>query len=273
MSSSSLVVRDSTLADVPSIQAIYSHHVLHGTASFEIEPPTVDQMHERRAEVVSKGLPYIVAERGGVILGYGYATLYRARPAYRFTCEDSVYVHKDMARQGVGAKLLAEVISRCTAGGWRQMIAVIGDNNPASMAALLNPPKAASVDFPPVDFTAGITKAITTLGDMGVATAKDIYYLPGTPGWGPSYGGCPTARWVLRYPVIINTPKFGVHTNRFGFVVSWASNAAVAVEASTSLAELSWTALSNTTITNGSFYFGDPDWTNHSTRFYRIRSP
>ncbi len=134
MSSSSLVVRDSTPADVPSIQAIYSHHVLHGTASFEIEPPTVDQMQERRAEVVSKGLPYLVAERGGVILGYGYATLYRARPAYRFTCEDSVYVHKDMARQGVGAKLLAEVISRCTAGGWRQMIAVIGDNNPASMA-------------------------------------------------------------------------------------------------------------------------------------------
>ncbi len=104
-------------------------------------------------------------------------------------------------------------------------------------------------------------------------TQATIYYLPGTPGWGPSYGGCPTARWVLRYPVIINTPKFGVHTNRFGFVVSWASNAAVTVEASFSLAELSWTALSNTTITNGSFYFGDPDWTNHSTRFYRIRSP
>ena len=67
--------------------------------------------------------------------GYAYATLYRARPAYRFTCEDSVYVHEAMARRGVGGKLLAEVIRRCTAGGWRQMIAVIGDNNPASMAA------------------------------------------------------------------------------------------------------------------------------------------
>ncbi len=134
MPNSSLIIRDSTPADVPAIQAIYSHHVLHGTASFELDPPTVEQMQERRADVVSKGLPYLVAEREGVILGYAYATLYRPRPAYRFTCEDSVYVHKDMARQGVGAKLLAEVITRCTGGGWRQMIAVIGDNNPASMA-------------------------------------------------------------------------------------------------------------------------------------------
>ena len=104
-------------------------------------------------------------------------------------------------------------------------------------------------------------------------TQATVYYLPGTPGWGSSYGGCPTARWVLPYPIIINTPKFGVHTNRFGFVVSWASNVAVTVEASSSLADISWTPISNTTITNGSFYFNDSDWTNYPVRFYRIRSP
>ena len=134
MSTQEITLRDSVESDVPAIQAIYTYHVLNGTASFEIDPPTVDEMRGRRADVLSKGLPYIVAERGGVVVGYAYATLYRARPAYRFTCEDSVYVHEAMARQGVGGKLLADIIRRCTAGGWRQMIAVIGDNNPASMA-------------------------------------------------------------------------------------------------------------------------------------------
>ena len=134
MSSNEISLRDSVDADVPAIQSIYAYHVLNGTASFEIEPPTVEDMRGRRADVLSKGLPYIVAERGGVVVGYAYATLYRARPAYRFTCEDSVYVHEAVARQGVGGKLLAEIIRRCTAGGWRQMIAVIGDNNAASMA-------------------------------------------------------------------------------------------------------------------------------------------
>ena len=134
MPNNEILLRDSVESDVAAIQAIYAHHVLHGTASFETEPPTVDDMRGRRADVLSKGLPYIVAERGGVVLGYAYATLYRARPAYRFTCEDSVYVHEAAARQGVGGKLLKEVIRRCTVGGWRQMIAVIGDNNAASMA-------------------------------------------------------------------------------------------------------------------------------------------
>ena len=134
MSNNEITLRDSVEADVPAIQSIYAYHVLNGTASFEIEPPTVEDLRGRRADVLSKGLPYIVAERDGVVVGYAYATLYRARPAYRFTCEDSVYVHEAMARQGVGGMLLAEVIRRCTAGGWRQMIAVIGDNNAASMA-------------------------------------------------------------------------------------------------------------------------------------------
>ena len=134
MSNNEITLRDSVESDVPAIQAIYAYHVLNGTASFEIEPPSVEDMRGRRADVLSKGLPYIVAERDGAVVGYAYATLYRARPAYRFTCEDSVYVHEAMARQGVGGKLLAEIIRRCTAGGWRQMIAVIGDNNAASMA-------------------------------------------------------------------------------------------------------------------------------------------
>jgi len=132
--SDSLVIRDSTNIDVPHIQAIYHYHVLHGTASFEIEPPSVDQMRDRRDDVLAKGLPYLVAELDGDIVGYAYATLYRPRPAYRFTCEDSVYVKQGCHKKGIGSKLLAALVERCTEGGWRQMIAVIGDASVASIA-------------------------------------------------------------------------------------------------------------------------------------------
>lgn len=127
-------LRDSLLSDCQAIQSIYAHHVLHGTASFEIEPPSVEEITRRRAEIVEKGLPYIVAERDGVVLGYAYATMYRARPAYRFTVENSVYVRDGLTGEGIGSMLLVELIHRCTVAGFRQMIAVIGDSSAASVA-------------------------------------------------------------------------------------------------------------------------------------------
>lgn len=131
-----LTLRDSTPADVPAIQAIYAHHVLHGTASFELDPPTLADMHTRREAVLAQRLPYLVAERGGEIVGYAYATPYRPRPAYRYTVEDSVYVKPGIAGQGIGGQLLAALVERCTAGGWRQMLAIVGDSGNAASLAL-----------------------------------------------------------------------------------------------------------------------------------------
>ena len=123
-----LTVRDANDNDMPAVQAIYAHHVIHGTASFELEPPTLEQMRQRRADVSAHELPYLVAERDGEVVGYGYATLYRPRPAYRFTVEDSVYVREGMAGLGIGQALLSAVIQRCTGGGRRQMVAIIGNS-------------------------------------------------------------------------------------------------------------------------------------------------
>jgi phosphinothricin acetyltransferase len=123
-----LTLRDACEEDMPAIHAIYAHHVLHGTASFELEPPSLSDMLKRRADVLANGLPYVVAERGGEVVGYGYATLYRPRPAYRSTVEDSVYVREGMGGMGIGHALLSRVIERCVADGRRQMIAIIGNS-------------------------------------------------------------------------------------------------------------------------------------------------
>lgn len=123
-----LILRDASEADMPAVQAIYAHHVIHGTASFEVQAPTVEQMLRRQADVRANGLPYLVAERDGEVVGYGYATLYRPRPAYRFTVEDSVYVRDGMAGMGIGQALLALIIQRCVDGGQRQMVAIIGNS-------------------------------------------------------------------------------------------------------------------------------------------------
>jgi L-amino acid N-acyltransferase YncA len=129
------VVRNSREEDMPRIHAIYGFHVLHGLASFEEEPPSVDELNRRRADVLDRGLPYLVAEMGGVVLGYSYAAPYRSRPAYRFTVENSVYVDHDLRRRGVGYLLLCALITRCIERECRQMIAVIGDSeNMASIA-------------------------------------------------------------------------------------------------------------------------------------------
>lgn len=123
-----LLVRAATDADLVAVQAIYAHHVLHSTASFEEEPPGLGEIQERRRGVLAAGLPYLVAELGGRVVGYSYATVYRARSAYRFTIEDSVYVAADRARAGVGRALLAALLAGCEGGPWRQMVAVIGDS-------------------------------------------------------------------------------------------------------------------------------------------------
>jgi len=131
----SVTVRDAAEADLPAVQAIYAHHVLHGLASFEEEPPGVDEIAARRATVLRLGLPYLAAELEGEVVGYSYAGTYRPRPAYRFTVENSVYVRDGLAGRGVGKALLVELIARCEAGPWRQMLAVIGDrDNRASIA-------------------------------------------------------------------------------------------------------------------------------------------
>ena len=129
-------VRDAADADLPAIQFIYAHHVLHGLASFEEVPPGVDELRTRLATVRAAGLPYLVAEVDGAVAGYAYATLYRPRSAYRHTVEDSVYVAQGMAGRGIGAALLSALITRCEAGPWRQMMATIGqgDGNRGSIA-------------------------------------------------------------------------------------------------------------------------------------------
>jgi len=121
--------------DVARIAAIYSDHVLTGLASFEVTPPDAAEIARRRAEVLRRGLPYVVAELGGAVVGYAYAAPYRLRPAYAYTVEDSVYVHRDALGRGVGRRLLEHLVSDCAAAGYRQMLAVIGDSgNQASIA-------------------------------------------------------------------------------------------------------------------------------------------
>lgn len=131
---SDIQIRTAAAADIPPITQIYAHHVLHGTGSFEIEPPDEREMARRMAEIVGGGLPYVVAESGGVVAGYAYAALYRTRVGYRFTLEDSVYVHHDYMGRGIGAVLLGEVIRASKQWGCRQLVAVIGDSeNTASV--------------------------------------------------------------------------------------------------------------------------------------------
>lgn len=123
-----VAVRTATPADIAAITAIYRPAVLHGTASFEIDPPDFAEMARRVAAITEAGFPYLVAERQGVVVGYAYASAFRPRPAYRFTVEDSIYVAPDAKGKGIGRALLDRLIAITTAAGFRQMIAVIGDS-------------------------------------------------------------------------------------------------------------------------------------------------
>jgi phosphinothricin acetyltransferase len=129
-------VRPATPDDIGEIHAIYAHHVFKGLASFEEEPPPAAELRRRYDEVIGRGLPYLVADCGGMVAGYAYCTPYRARSAYRYSLEDSVYVRPDAQGRGVGRTLLAELVRRCEALGYRQMIAVIGDSANAASIGL-----------------------------------------------------------------------------------------------------------------------------------------
>jgi phosphinothricin acetyltransferase len=136
MADPAVIVRDARADDMAAVHAIYAHHVLRGLATFEEVPPSQDELIERRAAVVGAGLPYLVAEHAGAVVGYSYASAYRPRPAYRYAIEDSVYVADGLAGRGIGTALLAALIARCEAGPWRQMIAIIGDTGNAASIAL-----------------------------------------------------------------------------------------------------------------------------------------
>jgi len=123
-----LFLRDAADGDMAAIQAIYAHHVATGLASFEETPPDIDEMRRRRADILARSLPYVVVEFGGAIGGYAYAGPYRLRSAYRHSVEDSVYVAPGSYGRGIGRIALTAVIERCTAAGFRQMVAVIGDS-------------------------------------------------------------------------------------------------------------------------------------------------
>ena len=121
-------IRPSTDADLSAITAIYGHHVLHGTGTFETTPPSEAEMASRRADVLAKGLPWLVLEDGGRVLGYAYCQWFKPRPAYRYSAEDSIYLHPDAAGRGLGRQLLSALLVQAEAAGVRKLIAVIGDS-------------------------------------------------------------------------------------------------------------------------------------------------
>lgn len=123
------LIRPSTEQDLPAITAIYQHHVLTGTGTFEITPPTLEEMRARRADVLSKALPYLVLEHQGQVLGFCYCNWFKPRPAYRFSAEDSIYLDPQAAGKGWGRLLLGELMASAQRAGIRKLIAVIGDSN------------------------------------------------------------------------------------------------------------------------------------------------
>lgn len=131
-----VTVRPAVLADIPAITRIYTHAVDYGTASFELTAPDEGEMTRRFNELTTGGFPYLVAVIDGAVVGYAYAGPYRARPAYRFTVENSVYVAHDSHRRGVGKALLEALIEASTEKGFRLMVAVIGDSNQAASIGL-----------------------------------------------------------------------------------------------------------------------------------------
>ncbi|MHA6642464.1 GNAT family N-acetyltransferase [Mesorhizobium sp. A623] len=135
---SSIAMRPATLADIGRITAIYADAVINGTASYELEPPAQAAMLERFEALALYGYPYLVAEEDGAVLGYAYASAFRARPAYRFIAEDSIYVAPEAKGRGAGRLLLEALIEAVRALGFRQLVAVIGDGTPDSASVRLH---------------------------------------------------------------------------------------------------------------------------------------
>ncbi|WP_421997401.1 GNAT family N-acetyltransferase [Reyranella sp.] len=132
--SSDLVVRPSTEADVPAMLAIYEHHVRNGVTVAETEPLQDEDIKRRRKNMLRRKLPHLVAERGGMVVGYAYAVPFRKRPAYRYAVKHSIYVHPDHLHSGVGRRLLPALVEACTEAGFRQMLAYVDAENRASQA-------------------------------------------------------------------------------------------------------------------------------------------
>jgi len=127
-------IRDVRDDDAEAIAAIYAHHVLNGTASYDLEPPPADFHRDKIRRIVAAGWPFIVAEVDGIVAAYAYVTQFRDRAAYRFTAEDSIYVHPERMGRGIGKRLLAALLERSSECGFRTIIAVIGGAEPASIA-------------------------------------------------------------------------------------------------------------------------------------------
>jgi phosphinothricin acetyltransferase len=128
------MIREVSEQDAGDIAAIYAHHVLHGTASYDMEPPSTDETLAKIRRIVGAGRPFIVAEQDGQVIGYAYATQFRDRAAYAWTCENSIYVHPDWQGRGLGKALLHDLCRLAEGYGFRQMVAVIGGAEPASIA-------------------------------------------------------------------------------------------------------------------------------------------
>ena len=121
-------IRPSRDDDIDAITLIYAHHVLHGTGTFEVDPPSVQDMRARRAEVLARGLPWLIAESDNQVSGFAYCNWFKPRPAYRFSAEDSIYLAPHANGQGLGRALLAELATQAERAGVRKLIAVIGDS-------------------------------------------------------------------------------------------------------------------------------------------------
>jgi L-amino acid N-acyltransferase YncA len=128
------VIRDASQSDAEAIAAIYGHHVLHGTASYDVDPPAPAAFSDKIRTVAEAGWPFLIGEMDGEIAGYAYATQFRDRAAYRYTAEDSIYVHPERMGAGVGKALLEALLERSAECGFRTMVAVIGGAEPASIA-------------------------------------------------------------------------------------------------------------------------------------------
>jgi len=129
-----VIIRDAQRADGQAIAAIYAHHVLHGTATFDTLPRSVSETEARIADCAARNWPFLVAQNNGQILGYAYATQLRDRAAYAFACENSIYIHPAHLGQGVGKALLTALLLAAEEAGFRQMIAVVGGGEPGSIA-------------------------------------------------------------------------------------------------------------------------------------------
>jgi phosphinothricin acetyltransferase len=127
-------IRDVRSGDACAVHAIYAHHVLHGTASFDLEPPPLEATSAKIDRIAAAGWPFLVAEADGALAGYAYVTQFRDRAAYRFTAENSIYVHPGFMKRGVGKALLLALLDRAAAHGFRTVVAVIGGGEPASVA-------------------------------------------------------------------------------------------------------------------------------------------